>query len=186
MRRGISIRAGALAVALAGALVGLLACTAEQTLPGSVGAPAPAYAAVTLGGDSISLAEMRGEVVLLNMWATWCHPCREEIPALQRLHERLADAGLRVVGVSVDAGGEGERVAEFARQFGVTYAIWLDPDERVAETFYTIGVPTTLLIDRGGTVRWRHTGPVKDTDPALLRALDAVLADAPPAQATDG
>ena len=165
-------------VAAATALV-VGACNDEQALPGSVGTPAPSYAAVTLGGDSVSLASMRGEVVLLNMWATWCHPCREEIPALQRLHERLSNAGLRVVGVSVDAGGEGERVAAFAREFGVTYDIWLDPDERVAETFYTLGVPTTLLIDRAGTVRWRHTGPVEDTDPALLRALDEVLAERP-------
>ena len=155
-------------------------------MPGAVGAPAPEYSAVTLAGDSITLASMRGDVVLLNMWATWCHPCREEIPALQRLHESLADSGLRVVGVSVDAGGEAERVAAFAREFGVTYAIWLDPDERVAETFYTIGVPTTLLIDRSGTVRWRHTGPVKDTDPALRRALRDVLAERRGPEASEG
>ena len=162
--------------AVAAVLV-LAACEGQEALPGSVGAPAPPYAAVTLGGDSVSLAAMRGEVVLLNMWATWCHPCREEIPALQRLHERLSNAGLRVVGVSVDAGGEGERVAAFAREFGVTYDIWLDPEERVAQTFYTLGVPTTLLIDRTGTIRWRHTGPVKETDPNLLRVLDEVLAE---------
>ena len=157
--------------------IGLAACSADRTLPGSVGTPVPAYGAVALAGDSIALADLRGQVVLLNVWATWCHPCREEIPALQRLHERMADSGLRIVGVSVDAGGEGERVAAFAREFGVTYDIWLDPDDRVSDTFYTLGVPTTLLIDRAGVVRWRHTGPVKDTDPVLLRALDAALAD---------
>jgi cytochrome c biogenesis protein CcmG, thiol:disulfide interchange protein DsbE len=167
-----------LAAAVLVASLSIAACSGEP-LPGSVGAAAPAYSAVTLDGDSVALAGLRGDVVLLNMWATWCHPCREEIPVLQRLHERLAPRGLRVVGVSVDAGSDGERVGAFAREFGMTYPIWLDPNERVAETFHTLGVPTTLLIDRAGVVRWRHTGPVKETDPALSRALEEALAPGP-------
>ena len=174
-------RCAALALAIA-----LISCGTDRALPGSVGTPAPAYGARTLSGDPVELASLRGDVVLLNVWATWCHPCREEIPALQRLHERMADSGLRLVGVSVDAGGEGRRVEAFAREFGVTYDIWLDPDDRVSDAFYTLGVPTTMLIDRAGIVRWRHTGPVKDTDPALLRALDAALADSAAGPAADG
>lgn len=140
-----------------------------------VGALAPEYAAVTLAGDSISLADLEGEVILLNVWATWCIPCREEIPALQRLHEEYADQGLRIVGVSVDGRGEAQNVEEFATSFGVTYDVWLDPAEQVVSTFRVIGVPNTFLIDREGRVLWRHIGPVRDDDPALLASLREAL-----------
>ena len=140
-----------------------------------LGAPAPEYAAVSLAGDSVSLAGLRGKVVLLNVWATWCAPCREEIPVLQDLHELHAPRGLEVVGVSVDARGETETVRSFAGDFGVTYPIWLDPDERVASLFRTIGVPSTFLIDRDGTLIWRHLGPVLADDPQLTRLLEQAL-----------
>src|SRR5690606_10975724 len=132
---------------------------------------APEYAAAALNGDSAPLADYEGEVVLLNVWATWCIPCREEVPALQRLHERFSEEGLRVVGVSVDAQGEARTVREFANEFSVTYDIWLDPDERVIDDFRVIGVPNTFLIDREGIIRWKHIGPVRDDDPALLQPL---------------
>mgnify|MGYP006171612107 CR=1 FL=1 len=99
-----------------------------------VGSLAPEYSAVTMAGDSASIAQHQGEVVLLNVWATWCLPCREEIPALQRLHERFGEQGLRVVGVSVDAPGEQASVRDFAESFGVSYDIWLDPAEQVIST----------------------------------------------------
>lgn len=140
-----------------------------------VGALAPEYAALRLGGDSVSLADHEDEVILLNVWATWCIPCREEIPALQRLHERFSDQGLRIVGVSVDARGEEANVRDFAESFGVTYDIWLDPAEQVISTFRVIGVPNTFLIDREGLVRWKHIGPVLDDDPALLAGLREAL-----------
>lgn len=142
-----------------------------------VGDIVPEYGATSLdGATEVSLGGLRGRVVLLNVWATWCPPCREEIPVLQALHERHADAGLEVVGVSVDAAGEGPAVARFAEQFGVTYPIWLDPQERVSSVFRTTGVPTTLLIDRDGQLLWRHLGPVVADDPELTRLLDEVLA----------
>lgn len=141
-----------------------------------VGSPAPAYSAVSLQGDSVSLAGLRGEAVLLNVWATWCHPCREEIPALQALHERYKGQGLQVVGVSVDAGGEEANVREFANSFGVTYPIWLDPQERVSSTFRTLGVPSTFLIDREGKILWKHLGPVRADDPGLVKGLETALA----------
>lgn len=142
-----------------------------------VGALAPEYAALTLDGDSASLADHDGEVILLNVWATWCIPCREEVPALQRLHERFAHEGLRIVGVSVDAQGETRTVEDFVRDFGVTYDIWLDPGEKVISDFRVIGVPNTFLIDREGIVRWKHIGPVLDDDPVLLEKLRETLGE---------
>lgn len=159
--------------------VALLACTNReaQRIAVDVGKPAPAYEAVTLAGDSASLAARRDRVVLLNVWATWCHPCRDEIPVLQDLHTRLSSRGLEVIGVSIDARGEEEEVARFVRQYGMTYPIWLDPDERVLTTFLAIGAPATYLIARDGTLLWRHIGPIKENDPRLMPILEKALTD---------
>lgn len=140
-----------------------------------VGALAPEYSSATLAGDSIKLSEHQGEVVVLNVWATWCFPCREEIPALQRLHDRYSEEGLRIVGVSVDARGEEAAIRNFIDEFGVTFDIWYDPAQRVISTFQVIGVPNTYLIDREGIIRWKHIGPVTDDDPQLLSALESAL-----------
>jgi peroxiredoxin len=157
----------------------LAACEGERgPAPAlAVGKPAPSYAATTLTGDTVALADLRGKVVLLNVWATWCHPCRTEIPALQRLHERNRERGLEVVGVSVDARGEDAAVRAFAGEFGMTFPIWRDPSERVSTMFQAIGVPSTYLIGRDGTLRWRHLGPVRENDRALRQALDRALAE---------
>lgn len=154
------------------------ACGTERGAPGpvAIGAPAPAYRATSLEGDSVSLAGLRGKVVLLNVWATWCHPCRDEVPFLQDVHERHASRGLELVGVSVDAAGEETAIRDFARRFGMTYPVWRDPGERVSSTFLIIGVPATFLIARDGTLLWRKTGPVSESDTVFARMLDEALA----------
>jgi thiol-disulfide isomerase/thioredoxin len=156
----------------------VIACTPnDDAAPHApeIGKPAPEYKAVSLSGDSVSLAQMRGRVVLLNVWATWCHPCREEIPVLQALHQQYASSGLSLVGVSVDARGEEDTIREFANDFNMTYLLWLDPDERVQSTFLAIGVPATFLIDRNGILRWRHVGPVRANDATLMRELERAV-----------
>lgn len=141
----------------------------------AVGREVPAYAATTLDGTPVSLAQHRGEVVLLNIWATWCKPCREEIPALETLHKAYAARGLLVAGVSIDAHDDTASIAGFARDLGATYPLWHDQDDRISTTFLAIGVPNTYLIDRAGVLRWRHVGAVKADDPVLLAALDSAL-----------
>lgn len=161
------------------AVVLLVACAGSDTVPArplEIGQTAPQYRAVSLDGDSVSLEQFRGRVVLLNVWATWCHPCREEIPVLQALHARYAPQGLELVGVSVDARGEEDTIREFVSDFGMTYPVWLDPDERVQSTFLAIGVPATFLIDREGRLGWRHVGPVRANDATLARELERALA----------
>ena len=134
----------------------LTACgTAAPANPVAIGATAPVYTARSLAGDSASLSALRGKVVVLNIWATWCHPCRQEIPQLQALHATYADRGLTVVGVSIDAAGTEAGIREFVHEFAMTYPIWLDPDERVTSRFLTIGVPETFVIDRSGVIRWQ-------------------------------
>ena len=161
------------------AALALVACAGDDNVPArplEIGQTAPHYSAVSLTGDSVSLAQLRGRVILLNVWATWCHPCREEIPVLQGLHARYASRGLELVGVSVDARGEEATIREFATDFRMTYPLWLDPDERVQSTFLAIGVPATFLIDRDGVLRWRHVGPVRANDSTLVRELERTLA----------
>ena len=143
--------------------------------PVEVGRPAPPYRTTSLTGDSVSLAQLRGKVVLLNVWATWCHPCRDEIPQLQALHAQYKDRGLELVGVSVDVDGADADIREFMKEFAMTYPVWRDPAERVSAQFLVVGVPTTFLIDREGVLRWRKTGPIQPGDTALIGALETAL-----------
>jgi cytochrome c-type biogenesis protein len=144
-----------------------------------VGRAAPAYAAVTLEGEDVSLERLRGKPVLLNVWATWCAPCREEIPYLSRLFAEHRDEGLEIIGVSIDARGEDEKIAEFAKDIGMRYPVWLDPDQRVAATFLAFGVPASYLVDRHGVLRWKHVGVLRPTNTVFTAALEGVLKDRP-------
>ena len=167
------MRAAFLALALMGC------AKAEQAMPARVdiGLPAPAYVSQTLNGDSISLASMRDRVVLLNVWATWCHPCRTEIPELRAIQDRYKDRGLELVGVSVDAEGNDEGIREFMKEFDMQYPVWRDPGEQVSTQFLVIGVPATFLIDRKGILRWRKTGPIAPNDTSLANAIERAIAN---------
>jgi cytochrome c biogenesis protein CcmG, thiol:disulfide interchange protein DsbE len=158
--------------------LGVLAATAcgEPDRAGRTERPlAPAYSAATLNGDSVHLADLRGQPVLLNVWATWCAPCRVEIPELQALHERHGAQGLRVVGVTVDSRAAINDVHQFIQEFGMTYDVWWDPDHTVLNRFGGAGVPLTVLIDRDGTIAWRHLGMFQRGDPELVAALERTL-----------
>jgi thiol-disulfide isomerase/thioredoxin len=154
-------------------------CNREAAPKVAVGEPAPRYAATTLAGDSASTSALAGKVVLLNVWATWCAPCRDEIPYLQSLYERHRGEGLEIVGVSVDARGQESAIREFAADFRMTYPIWRDPDERVQSLYLALGVPSSYLIDRAGILRWRRLGTVREGDTTLTRALERALSAAP-------
>lgn len=158
----------ALAIATAG-------CAGDAIPTVEVGQPAPRYAATTLAGDSASTSALAGKVVLLNIWATWCAPCREEIPFLQTLYDRHRADGLEIVGVSVDARGQDDAIRDFAQEFRMTYPIWRDPDERVQSTFLALGVPASYLIDRTGVLRWKRLGTIHESDTTLTRALGKAL-----------
>jgi cytochrome c biogenesis protein CcmG/thiol:disulfide interchange protein DsbE len=176
-----SSRRGALDGRLAVAWLALAfaACggTTERAIV-AVGAPAPSYEAVRLDGSAVHLADLKGQVVLLNIWATWCKPCRQEMPALDTLFRRHEAEGFTVVGVSIDSPGEQDRVAEYAKDLGASYTLWHDPDNAVSTTFLAIGVPASYLIGRDGTLRWRHVGPVTAEDGPLNAALRTALAEA--------
>ena len=161
-------------IALAGAVASVTGCgtAAEQAaIAVEVGRPAPAYGALSLDGGPATLEALRGKPVLMNVWATWCVPCRNEMPALEALHQKYRAAGLTVIGVSVDAAADVGLVKEFAHDLGVTYPLWLDAEDRVSGLFFAIGVPATYLIGNDGTLLWRKLGGLEANDPTLAAAL---------------
>jgi cytochrome c biogenesis protein CcmG/thiol:disulfide interchange protein DsbE len=155
-----------LVLALMALLIGAGWLLRDRFLPVEVGSAAPDFAAFELDGTPISLSDVRGDVVLLNIWATWCPPCREEMPSMQRLHERLGPEGLRIIAVSVDAargqldpsGHPGGDVEAFARQMSLTFEIWRDPSGRIQQTYRTTGVPESFVVDRGGRIMKKVIG----------------------------
>lgn len=147
---------------------------AEPPKPPAAGQAMPVYTTELLGGGTFDIAKERGNVVMLNLWATWCGPCRFEIPELQTLHDKHSTQGFKVVGVSVDEGGA-EEVQPFVTEQKITYPIALDPQGKLANIFQTDILPTTVLVDRNGQIVWRQAGAISANDPALLKALEKAL-----------
>ncbi|MGH9459061.1 MAG: redoxin domain-containing protein [Thermoanaerobaculia bacterium] len=149
---------------------------AGERLPASVevGDVMPPYTAKRLDGGEFSLADA-GEVVLVNIWATWCGPCRAEIPDLIALQNEFGGRGFTVIGASIDAPATEGEVKPFAQKYGITYPIVLDPEARIADLFETSVIPTSALIDRAGKVVWMEVGIVDAGDPELRSAIERAL-----------
>ena len=140
-------------------LGGALAWGALHTSRGvEVGDLAPSYGARALDGDSVDLADFRGHPVLLNVWATWCGPCRVEMPSIQRLYDAYRERGFVVLAVSVDAAHVEPAIRTFIEEYGLTFRVLHDPESRVSEVFRTRGVPETLVLDETGTIVKRFSG----------------------------
>jgi peroxiredoxin len=157
----------------------LAGCSAGQDEPRGlvIGEEAPEFAALDMTGDTVTLESLRGSPVLVNLWATWCHPCRTETPYLQSLHEQYSPQGLKVVGVSVDSPGAIDDVREFMTEFGVGYQVLHDPSMTSMDLFYAIGLPATYLIDSQGKLVWTYLGPVDVIKGKLEQALAEALGD---------
>lgn len=161
-------------LALVGALAG---CGESLERAPQVGDALPDLTFATLERtDSLSLADLEGRPVLLNMWATWCPPCREEIPFLQALHEEYGPRGLRVVGVSSDNAGAFDQVEEFLASAGVTYENLLDPGSAAMDAFRLFGLPATYLVDHEGRIALVRPAPVSEADTAFLSAIETIVA----------
>ena len=149
----------ALGVAVAVALAVFAALLLSEPAPDPIraGQPAPAFELPLLDGAPVSLASLRGRIVLLNFWATWCAPCEAEMPAMQRLYTTLAGEDFELVAVSVDAGRD--EVAAFQQRLGLTFPIALDPGKRVSTEYQSYRYPESYLIDRDGRILSRYIGP---------------------------
>ena len=126
--------------------------------------PAPAFSAPGLDGAPLALADLRGQVVLIDFWATWCGPCTTQFPHLNDWHARYASKGLRIVALSDE---EADLVREYVKATHLTYPVGLDPDSRIRGAYLVPGMPTTVIIDRAGVVRYIAVGTV---DPVEVEA----------------
>ena len=190
------------------ALVGVCACSVE--MPGSLAAgdPVPPFTAVALAGvragspgeaeaqlettsadgaQSAALGadaaspDLLGAPYLLNVWATWCAPCREEMPELQRLHAAYAPQGFRVVGVSVDDRGAGETIQSFLQEVGVAFPIYHDPSSEIMDAYGLLGLPGSFLVDAEGVLVRKWVGSFHPMSPDVQKSVRALL----PSQAAD-
>jgi peroxiredoxin len=149
---GAALLAGALAAG-AGLLVHHTSTAAET----AKGAAAPGWELRDLDGKAVHLSDFKGKVVILDFWATWCPPCRAELPSFVALQKKYQAQGLAVVGISVDQGGA-DAVKSFAQKAGINYPIVLS-DGKVTDAYGGIeGIPTTFIIDRNGHIVKKHVG----------------------------
>jgi len=149
-------------------VVGLL-CTAgcnRGEIPGNIGNPAPAFT-VTDGVNTVELSKLRGRVVILNLWATWCPPCIEELPSLLQMHRELPD--IAIVAVSEDEDDSVYR--KFLAQHRIDLMTVRDPSQRVNRLYGTVQIPETYVIDREGVLRRKFVSAQDWTDPEILKYL---------------
>lgn len=138
-----------------------------------VGAAAPEFSLKTLAGGTTSLSQYRGRPVLVNFWASWCRPCRAEMPEIIAAYNAHRAAGLEVLAINLTDQERRRDVLRFVEELGIPFPVLLDEKGRVRERYGLIAVPTTLLVDRVGGVRAVHPGPIGQN--SLAQGLAAVL-----------
>jgi cytochrome c biogenesis protein CcmG/thiol:disulfide interchange protein DsbE len=176
----------AIIVLVVALLVALLAAgkslLRNELSPVGVGAEAPDFAVMTL--DSVAkrktLDDYRGDVVMINIWATWCAPCRIEMPAIEQLHRAYGQKGLKIIAVSVDEPGSQPQIRSFVKEYGLTFEVLHDPggqEGKVSRDYQTTGYPETVIIGRDGIIRKKLLG-AHDWNSVENRALiDRLLAE---------
>jgi peroxiredoxin len=129
-----------------------------SAVPVKVDYPAPELNLITLDGEPVSLSDYLGSVVLVNLWATWCPPCREEMPTLKAFYEKYQSEGFVLLGI--DQGEASQQVIPFVDEFGLNFPIWLDTGSEAGRVFETMNLPSSYVIDRNGQVRLMWIGGI--------------------------
>ena len=138
-----------------------------------IGKPAPDFSLPSLGGKKVSLSEFKGKAVFINFWATWCPPCKDEMPSMERVYREQKANGFEILAVSIDKGTK--EVEAFRKEHGLSFPILLDPDMLVAAIYELAFVPTTYLIDRSGNVVHRETQYRDWADAESRKLLEKIL-----------
>lgn len=173
-------RSALLASALLPAL--LLTALAQNGAPPppplKAGSVAPAFTTKTVDGKPLALKSLRGKVVLLDIWATWCGPCRQVTPILQSLHQKYGGKGLEVIGLSVDDSGSAAQVKPFQKAGKLTYTMAVSPDAnaKIAQAYNADAIPSIYLIDQKGIVVWSQTEIGPNEEQELNRRVSELLA----------
>ncbi len=170
---------GSIIAAMAVALGSASYFMREQLFPVTLGSEAPDFTAKVLGSNSYkTLADYKGQVVVLNVWATWCEPCRQELPSLERLYQEYGPKGLKLVAVSIDDYVAEDSIRAFAKNFGITFEVLHDSTHAIERVYQTTGYPETFVIGPEGTIRKKWIGP-DDWSSQGNRALVAQLLGLP-------
>ena len=171
---------GAIVLLLGGALAAATWVFGPELRQVTIGSTAPEFRAQTLDipPRPRGLGDYRGQVVLLNIWATWCKPCEVEMPSIERLYRELGPRGLRVIAVSVDDPGTDARIRAWVSERGLTFDVVHDPSGRIQEAYQTTGVPDTFVIGRDGVIRKKVIGAANWNSAANRSLLAQLLGDA--------
>jgi len=132
------------------------------------GLPAPNFTFPGLDGKMVSLTDYRGKVVFLNIWATWCPPCREEMPSMEKLYKELKDEDFEILAVSIDASGA-KAVAPFMKEYKLSFPALLDPEGKIQRLYWTTGIPESFIIDKKGIIVKKIIGARDWASPESVR-----------------
>ena len=153
----------------------------DDIFPVEVGSAAPEFTAHRLHStQQVSIDTYKGQVVLINVWATWCGPCRIEMPSIEALYRDYGPLGLKVVGVSIDDVGD-DQIAAFAKEFGLTFDVVHDSSFKIEKDYQVTGYPSTFIVDKKGVIRKKWIGQA-DWNSGYNRALVATLLGVHPSQ----
>lgn len=134
-----------------------------------IGSPAPDFELTTLSGKQVKLSDYKGKVVILNLWATWCPPCKAEMPEMQSFYEKSRNSDITLLSVNLTAQEKNEKaVSDFVVDYQLTFPILLDKKDTVGKLYKTISIPTSYIIDREGIIRERVIGPMDEEKMAIL------------------
>ncbi len=175
---------GVVVVAIIAVVVIVLSQKQKFTLM-APGAEAIDFTLPDLEGEKHTLSKLRGNVVFLNFWATWCGPCKDEIPSMQVMHKRFKGKPFKIVAVSIDTADDNV-VRKFADGFGISFLILHDQKGSLKNTYKTTGVPETFIIDQNGIVAEKVWGPRDWSDPKNLATIEALLENGPRAPSAYG
>lgn len=146
---------------------------AKQEAPSKMeGKLAPDFALTTLDGKSMRLADYRGKIVFLNIWASWCAPCRDEMPSMQKLHDHFKGQDFAMLTITIDK--ERDKAEAMLKELNLTFPAAMDPEQTVAAQYQITGVPETFLIDKNGVVMHHLIGPGDWYNPNLIYAFEAL------------
>jgi peroxiredoxin len=135
--------------------------------------PAPDFSLHAMSGPNMRLKDQRGRVVMVNFWATWCAPCQQEMPQLNRLYQKYRSSGFVLLGVNVD--DDSSKAADLATKLGITFPVLLDADKTVSKLYDVSTMPSTMLIDRDGKVRYVHRGYLAGYEDAYEKQIRELL-----------
>lgn len=176
----MSSRRGTLALLVVAGLVSVGAGVYLASQSGGVGLyrDAPGFELKTLEGETVSLASLRGKVVYVHLWATWCAPCRVEMPALERMYEDLRDEGFELLAATIDDPKDEAKIQAFREEFGLSFPILRDPERLVYSQYGATAVPETYLIDAEGRLAEAYIGPRDWDEPRYARTIRRLLEEA--------